>query len=144
MMKTNETIKDLALANNNFRGTQDIAEMLQVNRALITINLLKNAIGIKHAEAYGGILASHPTLKSLCGLDPDATEADFSGQDLKADDAILIAHSVKVNRALIKLKINEYELPIQEIKTATELDLSYKKLQSTDAIVISALLPLNE
>ena len=76
-----------------------------VNRALITINLLKNAIGTKHAQAFGGILASHRTLKSLCGLEPDATEADFSGQGLKADDAILIAHSVKVNRALNSLDL---------------------------------------
>ena len=42
--------------------------------------------------------------------------------------------------SLSKLKINEYELPVQEIKTATELDLSGKGLGDLDAIVIAALI----
>jgi hypothetical protein len=44
--------------------------------------------------------------------------------------------------SLSKLKIDEYryELPVQEIKTATELDLSGKGLGYLDAIVIAALL----
>jgi hypothetical protein len=37
-----------------------------------------------------------------------------------------------------KLKINSYWLPIQELKTATELDLSGKGLKAEDAIVISS------
>ena len=47
------------------------------------------------------------------------------------------------NSAMMKLKIHKCELPIQEIKTATELDLSNKGLNFMDAIVIAALLPLN-
>jgi hypothetical protein len=42
--------------------------------------------------------------------------------------------------SLSKLKMNKYELPIQEIKTATELDLSNKGLNYLDAIVIAALI----
>ena len=41
--------------------------------------------------------------------------------------------------SLSKLKMNKYELPVQEIKTATELDLSGKGLDHLDAIVIAAL-----
>ena len=59
-------------------------------------------------------------------------------------ELFFVSYPTLVNRALITLKINEYELPIQEIKTAIELDLSNRWLKSTDAIVISALLPLNE
>ena len=44
---------------------------------------------------------------------------------------------------MMKLKIHKYELPIQEIKAVTELDLSKKEFNSKDAIVIAALLPLN-
>ena len=69
------------------------------------INLLNNSIGTDQAEAFGDILASHPTLKSLCGLDPDATEANFSNQDLNSVDAILIAHSIKLNSMMISLNI---------------------------------------
>ena len=44
-----------------------------------------------------------------------------------------------------KLKMNypgdqKQELPVQEIKTATELDLSNKQLGYLDAIVIAALI----
>jgi hypothetical protein len=37
----------------------------------------------------------------------------------------------------------KFPLPIQDIKTKVELDLSGKELCSLDAIVIAALLPLN-
>ena len=77
-----------------------------VNSAMIKINLLKNSIGTDQAEAFGGILASHPTLKSLCGLDSDATEADFSNQGLESDDAILIV----VNSPLRTLNISDNNL----------------------------------
>ena len=39
-----------------------------------------------------------------------------------------------------KLKMDRYELPVQEIKTATELDLSNKGLGELDAIVIAVLI----
>jgi hypothetical protein len=39
---------------------------------------------------------------------------------------------VRDSGALSKLKINEYELPVQEIKTATELDFSHKGLRVED------------
>ena len=42
--------------------------------------------------------------------------------------------------SLSKLKMDKYELPVQEIKTATELDLSGKGLNHLDAIVIAALI----
>ena len=42
--------------------------------------------------------------------------------------------------SLSKLKMTKYELPVQEIKTATELDLSGKGLNHLDAIVIAALI----
>ena len=48
-----------------------------------------------------------------------------------------------INSAVMKLKIHECELPIREIKTATELDLSNKELNYLDAIVIADFLPLN-
>jgi hypothetical protein len=42
--------------------------------------------------------------------------------------------------SLSKLKLNEYELPVQEIKIATEIDFSWKGLDHLDAIVLSALI----
>ena len=39
--------------------------------------------------------------------------------------------------------INKFALPIQEIKTKSELDLSGKSLGVEDAIIIAALIPPN-
>ena len=78
-------------------------------------------------------------------IDTTMTEADFSGKGLGAVGAQILAAfmSTKLFEAkgsLSKLKMDRYELPIQEIKTATELDLSGKGLGDLDAIVIAALI----
>jgi hypothetical protein len=39
--------------------------------------------------------------------------------------------------------MHKFPLPIQDIKAKAELDLSRKELNSLDAIVVAALLPLN-
>ena len=39
--------------------------------------------------------------------------------------------------------VNKFALPIQDIKTKAELDLSGKGLGVEDAIIIAALIPLN-
>ena len=43
---------------------------------------------------------------------------------------------------LNKLKLNHAELPIGELKTATSVDLSSKRLQPTDAIIIASLMSM--
>ena len=43
---------------------------------------------------------------------------------------------------LTKLKLNDAELPIGELKTATSVDLSGKNLQPTDAIIIASLMSM--
>ena len=81
-----------------------------VNRALTSVNLLNNAIGREQAEALCAVQAAHPSLKTLCGLDPDATEADLSGRGLKSNDAILVASDLKVNRALTSVNLSNSEI----------------------------------
>jgi hypothetical protein len=46
-------------------------------------------------------------------------------------------------RAISTVTVNTFPLPIQEIKSKTELDFSNKGLKVEDAIIIAALLPLN-
>ena len=43
---------------------------------------------------------------------------------------------------LNKLKLNDAELPIGELKTATSVDLSSKRLLPTDAIIIASLMSM--
>jgi hypothetical protein len=68
------------------------------------------------------------------------TDLDISKNGLKPKDISGFAEHLKDMGSLSKLKMVEYELPVQEIKTATALDLSGKGLQIEDAIVIAALI----
>jgi hypothetical protein len=47
------------------------------------------------------------------------------------------------NRVLTTVIMHKFLLPIEDIKTKAELDLSGKGLVDLDAIVLAALLPLN-
>jgi hypothetical protein len=89
------------------------------------------------------ILKEHPTLKSLCGNNGDETELDMSGKMKGAEDATMLAAEIIDNGALVTVIMHKYRLPIEDIKTNAELDLSGKGLADLDAIVLAALLPLN-
>eukprot|EP00935_MAST-01C_sp_MAST-1C-sp1_P001408 g1408.t1 len=75
----------------------------------------------------------------------DMAEADLSKTNLGAGGAFIVSAwmSHKDNGALVTVIINKFALPIQDIKTKAELDLSGKGMGPEDAIVITALLPLN-
>ena len=64
------------------------------------------------------------------------------GNKLGAAEAKIIADMLKVNAPLNKLKLNYAELPIGELKTAISVDLSNKRLQPTDAIIIASLMSM--
>jgi hypothetical protein len=82
-------------------------------------------------------------------IDTTMTEANFSSKKLcPAGTQILFAFIFRdcfqAKGALSKLKINSYWLPIQELKTAKELDLSGKELNYLDAIVIAGLIQVRK
>ena len=92
-LKQNKTLKELDLSGHNNiggeAGAKHVADMLGVNGALTVTNLLGNQLGEKSAK----MLAEVAKLKgiSLCGIQRDQTTADFSRQNLKPPDAILLA-----------------------------------------------------
>jgi hypothetical protein len=114
-------------------------KLFEAKGSLSSANLLDNWIGVEQAQALLKIKDAKPGLTTLCGLSGDETELDLSG-NLSPGCAILLAPEVEANRSLSKLKMNMYDLPVQEIKTATELDLSGKGLSHLDGIVIAALI----
>ena len=63
-------------------GIQALSEALKVNGALISVNLLRNNIGddglAAVIEVFEAKQKAGGCLKSLCGLKPDQTEADYS------------------------------------------------------------------
>jgi hypothetical protein len=70
------------------------------NGAILSVNLLKNSIGVEQAHALVVILKEHSTLKSLCGNNRDETELDMSGKMKGAEDAIMLAAEIIDNGTL--------------------------------------------
>jgi hypothetical protein len=68
------------------------------------------------------------------------TELNLSRNRLNAEATVILSKDTKDMGSLSKLKMDKYELPVREIKTATELDLSNKDLGELDAIVIAVLI----
>ena len=58
--------------------------------------------------------------------------------------SILTSNDNRDNGALAFLTMHNYKLPVKEIKTAKELDLSNKELIAIDAIVIAALIEVRK
>ena len=81
-----------------------MANMLQFNRALTSVNLLKNdleegaALIVAAAKQQGNI-------KTLCGIEEGKTKLNFSYQELEAPDAVLLSFDVEFNRALTSLNL---------------------------------------
>ena len=67
-------------------------------------------------------------------------ELSLAGNNLNAEAARIFSQDIQDNGALAFLTMHKYKLPIKEIKTAKELDLSNKELIAIDAIVIAALI----
>jgi hypothetical protein len=76
------------------------------NRAISSINLLKNEIPVEQAQELVKIMQAKEKLTTLCGLSRDETELDFSDQYLGAGDAVLIANDISDMGALAKLDIS--------------------------------------
>jgi hypothetical protein len=87
-------------------GITALANAILDMRAIVSVNLLKNGIGVEQARALVTILKEHSTLKSLCGNNGDETELDMSDKMHGAEDAIMLAAEIIDNGALIKLDIS--------------------------------------
>jgi hypothetical protein len=124
-------------------GPAAIADAIKNMGALSSANLLRNSIPVEQAQELVKIMRAKKNLTTLCGLSGEETELDFSGQHLGAGDAVLIANDISDMGALITVIMHKYPLPIEDIKTKAELDLSGKGLVFLDAILLAALLPLN-
>jgi hypothetical protein len=75
-----------------------------------------NRIGKEQLAKLQEIMRSKPNLVSLCGIADDATEADLSGLNMDADDAIVLASELIDKRALTKLDISRNNIPSEQEK----------------------------
>jgi hypothetical protein len=65
-----------------------------------------NSIGMEMLSMLQEIVHSNPNLVSLCGIADDATEADLSGLDMDADDAIILASELPEKGAMTSLNLS--------------------------------------
>jgi hypothetical protein len=87
-----------------------VAEYIKDSGAILSVNLLKNGIGVEQARALVIILKEHPTLKSLCGNNGDETELNMSGKMNSAEDAIMLSAEVVDSGALSSLNLSKNAL----------------------------------
>ena len=76
---------------------------------MTSVNLLGNDIG-DGAAAVIAAAEQNGKIKTLCGIEPDQTEANFSRQNLKPADAQLLAFDLKFSSPLKTLNISVNEI----------------------------------
>jgi hypothetical protein len=78
--------------------------------AILSVNLLKNRIPVWQAKELVRIMQAKENLTTLCGLSGEETELNFSGQELGAGDALLIANNISAMGALTKLDASDNDM----------------------------------
>ena len=101
------------------------------------MDLSNNEIGVKDREySTEGVAALSAVLKTNSTI----KELNLSKNYINAEAARIFSQDIHDNGALAFLTMHKHKLPVKEIKTAKELDLSNKGLIAIDAIVIAALI----
>jgi hypothetical protein len=97
-------------------GVIALANTIPDMRAILSVNLLLNDIGIDQAKDLVIILKDHPTLKTLCGIKGDETELDMSGKMRGAGDAIMLVPDIIDNGAMTSLNLASNSLGVEGAK----------------------------
>eukprot|EP00937_MAST-01D_sp_MAST-1D-sp2_P006035 g6035.t1 len=108
----------------NMSGVIALAEALQFNSALISVNLLQNDLG-DGAAAIVAAAKQQSKIKTLCGITSGQTKVDLSGKfgrkELKAPDAVLLSFDLEFNRALTDLNLRNTEIGVEGVKAIAEV-----------------------
>jgi hypothetical protein len=94
---------------------------------------------VKQAQELVKIMRAKENLTTLCGLSGEETELDFSGQDLGAGDAVLIANDISDMGALISIDIDNSAIPLHRV-VHLHLKVLMGRLPSAAAFVVVAVL----
>ncbi|KAJ1624729.1 hypothetical protein T492DRAFT_911531 [Pavlovales sp. CCMP2436] len=153
---TDTTLASLSLGFNRItdRGGIHLASALATNATLTDLNVLDNRFTVEGARALVAVAESKPDqIKSLCGITADVTVADFSGDNLGAAGAVLLALDLCVNATVIEPNLCETAIGddgaqhiVEALKvnaTVSELDLRSNKIGAVGAQHISEALKVN-
>ena len=119
-LEQNKTLKELDISGGYFSGSniggsagaKHLAKMLGVNGALTVANLLGNGLDEESTKMLAEVAKQKGI--SLCGIQRDQTTADFSNQNLKPPDAILLASDL--SQAGVTGVLTALDLSINELK----------------------------
>jgi hypothetical protein len=140
------TALDISSKNLGMEGALAVAEYLRGNSALTSLHVGLNSIPVKEMNEITTIAMAKDSMKILCEVpikDKALTELDISRKNPSVEGALVLAEYLRNNGTISTAIIHTFPLPIQEIKTKAELDLSGKELGVLDVVVLAALLPLN-
>jgi hypothetical protein len=117
-LEQNKTLKELDISGDKLdisggyegniggsAGAKHVAKMLRVNGGLTVIDLLYNKIDKESAKMLAEVAKQKGI--SLCGIRPDQTIADFSEQNLRPPDAILLASDL--SQAVVTGRLSKIE-----------------------------------
>ena len=120
-------------ASADMAGVIAISDAIPTMGALVKFDVSKNNLGKEGTKALTEALNGNQIMAEL----------NLAGNSMGKNGAMDIAKTIPTMGALVTVTVNKFALPIQDIKTKAELDLSGKELGVEDAIIIAALIPLN-
>ena len=85
-------------------SAQLIGMLLPVNASVTSVTLLANRFDDATVAMLLKLKEEKPNLTTLCGLQPNQTEADFSGWGLTPQDARLLAPEILVHASLTSVR----------------------------------------
>jgi hypothetical protein len=123
------TLTELDVSGKNLgtEGALVVAEYLDGNGALSSVNVLSNVIPVEQAQELVQIMRSKDTLTTLCGLTGEETELDFSNGILGAGDAVLIANDISDMGAISSLNLSSNNLGQLPLGWAAHVDPASQK-----------------
>jgi hypothetical protein len=126
-------------------GLNAIADAIKDNGTLKTLDISNNDIGqLGLPEGWStDYISSYTGDDKYKHTDGRKQATAPEGSRIRAESIIALASAISDMGALATVIMHKYPLPIEDIKTKAELDLSGKGLVDLDAIVLAALLPLN-
>ena len=90
--------------------------------------------------SLAGILRDHATLRSLCGNTGHESELNVEGDEMSAEDAIMLAPEIVANGALETITFGNKQAVTMKTDM-TEAEFSGKMLGASGAIIVAAFLP---
>ena len=91
----------LASCSLDSEGAVAVADLIRVSGSLTECNIRGNHLDVESAKLLAKVAMEKRVM--LFGIKHDQTKADFSFQNLKLPDAVLIANDISVSRSLTQV-----------------------------------------